>query len=209
MTMKFRTVKAQLETLLGAAAAGRYRVEGYQAQGLSDAEVFGNNRLVQIIFSEGDHPKSASGYGPYAHDCTYKIVLTVSQSAACDLSALESGVATPSEKAAALAALQPAAKRADDALDELYDHVFQELMKGDNENLGITSFYLSNRWIKGFQKLNVTTNGEDAVLSGELTFSCRVDEEVVSTDEADLDFIDATLKPQDDEVVRTGVLEEY
>lgn len=208
--MRFRTIKTAIEDLLVAAAAGRYQVQGYQNQGLAAEEILDDNRLVQVIYDQGTFPKSSSGKGPFTHDQIFKIILTVSKKAEGDLSALEDDFATPAEKATALAASRPAAKLADDSLDELFDHVFQELMKGDNIDFGITSFKVANRWLNDFKKSDPVLVGDMAVLSGTVELSCRIDESVVSTTETPLDTIDMTLKIKDDiNDPKAGVVEVY
>jgi hypothetical protein len=209
MTMRFRTVKTAVKNLLGAAAAGRYTVAGYQDQGLAADETADSSRLVQVFYSEGDFPKSSSGYGPFTHDLTIKINLIVSEAAGVDLTILDNPAATPAQIAAALAALTPAAERADDSLDELFDHVCQELMKGDNRFLGITSFSVASLWFTGFKKEQLPPRGEYAVLAGTGTLTLRVEEDVVSTDTEDLEFIDNTLNIQDDLGDNAGTVETY
>lgn len=209
MAMRFRTVKSAIVTLLGAAAAGRYRVAGYQDQGLSAEETAGSSRLVQVFYSQGEFPKSQSGWGPYSHEVVMKINLIASEAAAVDLSVLNSELATPTQIAAALAALTPAAEGADNSLDELFDHVFQELMKGDNLDFGITSFPVANQWVENFKKEEISPRGEYAVASGTVTMSLRLEESVESTDTEDLDFIDNTLNIQDDPGDNAGTIEEF
>lgn len=206
--MLFRTAKAAIVSLLGAAAAGRYRVAGYQDQNVSAVEVAGDNRLAQVFYSEGSFPQSASGRGPFRHNVTVNIELIVSEAAGGNLTALNDPLSTPGDIASALAAFEPAASRADDALDEFFDDVFQVLMAGDNLNLGVSSG-LNNRWVNDFKKMDVLPRGEYAVLSGVLTLTFIVEEEVVSTDTEDLEFVDASLVFEDDETPKAGTIKVF
>ena len=208
MTMLFRTVKASAEALLVAAAAGRYRVLGYQDPKISDEELSRTDRLVQIYYKRGKFPQTGSGRGPFSHDVTLQVRLTVSEPATCDLTILLDPASTSVQIATALAALEPAGKKADDELDELWDIVWNTLMAGDSLDLG-APFNISNRWMPEFEKEDVLPRGRYAVMEGTSEHKFRTTEEVVSTDINDLDFIDTTLTLEDDTDVKAGVLRTF
>lgn len=207
--MKFREVKANIVTLLGAAAAGQYRVSGYQEQDVHAEEITGTDRLVQVFVGSSEIPKSGAGYGPYKFDVTARIYMTVSEPAYADLTVLNNPASTPVQIAAALAAAEPAAEKADTALDELFELVFNELMKGDNYDLGMSIGEVANRWMGSFEKESPQPRGDRVVLSGMTMLTFTTSEDVTSSSIADLDFIDSDLTIQDDGDPKAGVLEEY
>ena len=206
--MIFSTVKASVTAILANAAVGRYRVSGYQERNISDEEVARSDRLVKVYYKRGDFSRAASGRGPFAHDVTLNIELTVSEPATCDLTVLHDPMATPGEIAAAIAAMEPAEARADDAMDLLWSIVFEELMKGDNIDLGV-GFLVANRWIPSFEKGDVIPRGRYAVLTGDTTLSFRVEEDVESTDTNELEFVDVTLTLAEDTDEKAGVIEVF
>ena len=59
--MLFRTFKAGLVTLLGAQAAGRYNVEGYQRQRHAAEEFLNNLRHVEVIYNSGEFDEPTDG----------------------------------------------------------------------------------------------------------------------------------------------------
>jgi hypothetical protein len=208
MTMMFRTIKDNVVSILGDAAAGQYRVAGYQEQRLAAEELEGNLRLVQVRYKHGAFPRSASGRGPFAHNVNLQIVLTVSHAAGTDLSVLDNPAATPAQIAAALGASIPAEKEADDAMDELFDLVFNTLMAGDNLDLG-AQYQVANRWIEEFEKSDVINRGEYAVVGGMTSLSFRVEEQVPTTEKFDLDFVSTDVDIQGEDAIKAGVTKEF
>lgn len=207
--MKFRDVKTSVVSLLGAAAAGRYRVLGYQEQDLDDDEITGNNRLVQVFASAGNFNPSRSGRGPFALDVTLMIEMIVAESAQVDLTVLDDPAATPAQIATALAAAKPAAARADEQLDELFDLIFNEIMKGDNLDLGMSVGDISDRWLSGFKKGDPQNAGDRVVLSSVAMLTFRTSESVVSTDKYDIETIDSGVSIQGDGDPKAGVKKDY
>lgn len=182
MTMTFRTLKANLEEILVAAAAGRYQVVGYEIQGTGAGEVLGSNRRVQIFYESGDFPLGKAGrQGPTQHEITFRIGLTLSATSKGDLATIDSGAATPAQKAAALAAFQDAAGEADTAMDEFLDIIYQILMDKNNEDIGTAGppFIVSSRWVSGMIKDIPLSQGEFVVLTGSLSYTCQAIETIV------------------------------
>lgn len=208
MTMWFRTVKDSVVSILGAAAAGRYRVAGYQELSLSANEIIGNNRLVQVYYKKGNFPKSSSGRGPFAHDVQMHLKLTVAQPTAVDLTVLDSSTATPVQIAAALAALEPASEQVDRSMDEFIDIIFTTIMAGDNLDLG-NEYKVANRWIPDVDKTDVVPRGEDAIVGAVMILEFRVQEEVPTTAKADLDFVSNDLSIQDDGDPKAGTEKDF
>jgi hypothetical protein len=201
--MMFRTVKDSVVSILGTAAAGSFRVLGYQDQNLSADQLAGTDRLVQVFYKSGEFPRSASGRGPFAHNVTLQLMLTVSAPASADLTVLDSPAATPGQIAAALAALEPSGKEADDDMDALFDAVYTTLMSGPNLDLG-HQYEVTNRWIESFEKTEPLPRGEYAVVGGTAELKFRVSEEVPTATKADLDFVSNDLSIKDDGDPKAG-----
>ena len=175
MTMMFRAVKSRLVDILGNAASGNYRVWGYQAQSTDALTVKGTDRKVAVHYRSGSFPRSAAAQrGPTRHEMEFQIELLISAQASGDVSALESELSTPAEKAAAIAAFVPAAKAVDTAMDEFIDVIYQVLMDNgaiylDNGTDG--DLKVANRWIARIQKDDPLPSGGLAVLTATLTYN--------------------------------------
>lgn len=176
--MEFRKVKDDIVTILGAAAAGRFRVIGYQTQSKNPTEIKNSDRLVQVYYDSGQFPKIGSMNGSKTHDMTFEIDLSASAPAQGDLSILDNAMATTQQKAAAIAAIKEAADNADTKIDELIEYVFQILMDGRNIDLLHSKGIISNRWIPSIQKDTLLERGDLIVKTANLKYSCRVMEEV-------------------------------
>lgn len=175
--MRFRTLKASIVAILGAAAAGRFRVVGYKQRGVAAEEIVGQLRTVQVFFTGGKFPKAAGSHlGPVMHDVTIKVDLSAARAAEGDLLALSNPDSTPAEFAAALSSFREAADIADDSLDELGEIVFQILMDGRNLDLGLAPGNVANRWIERIDKGEPSPRGELVVVSGSMDLTCRVAE---------------------------------
>lgn len=177
MTMSFRTLKASAVALLGAAAAGRFRVVGYKQRATSADEAAGVLRTVQVFYSGGQFPKNAGGsMGPVMHDVTLKVELIAAAAANGDLAALASPDSTAQEFSDALESFQESSEAADIAIDELADIVYQILMDGRNISLGLSTGDVANRWIQSIDKNAPNAKGEYVVMSASMDLTCRVAE---------------------------------
>lgn len=178
MTMAFRTIKDEIVALLGAAAAGRFRVIGYANDAVDATEIRGSNRSVQVYNASGDFSKKSGGLaGPVQHDVTVRIECMASAVAKVDLLALEDPTSTAGEIAAALAAMQNASALADDAIDELIDIVFQIVMDARNRDIGHSS-PTANRWISDWRKSAPLPRGEHVTIAAQMDLTYRIDESV-------------------------------
>ena len=188
MTMNFRVVKDAITNLLGTKASGRYRTIGHQERSQAASEVKNNNRSVQAYFSSGDLPKSGgAARGPFKHNVTYRIDLTVSMSAKGDLATINNPSSTPAQLQTALANIQEASAGADASLDELYDIVFNVLMDAEEIDFNLP-FPLANRWIGNLDKHEPMERGSLFVITGAMQLTCSVTEYVtgnVGVDVAD------------------------
>lgn len=208
--MNFRLLKASIINLLGNAEAGRYRTVGYQKQAQEGFHVKDNSRSVQVYYSEGENPKAAGSLsGPFQHDMTFNIDMTVSAPCKGDLAVLENPGSTPAQLQAALANLQIAEDRADDLLDELYDHVFQVLMDARNLDLGLSRGTVANRWVDRMVKDPVLRRGELVVLTGQAKLTARMVEEVLGEQGDPLMVFDAGIEIDGDVIGRAGTYNEH
>lgn len=178
--MTFRTVKNAIVDLLGSQAESRFIVIGYQKQSKHSDEFVGNNRLVQVYFSDGNFQKNVGRMrGDKTHDINIDIDLSASAMASGDLSVLDSTTATETQKAAALLAVRNAAEVADEKIDELIDYVWNILLDARNENLGLENGVVSSRWIDRIQKDTIIERGDLVVKTANIKYSCRVQETVL------------------------------
>lgn len=209
MTMQFRTIRDAIISLLGTAAAGRYRVLGYQEEGTSPEAVLDSSRTVQVFYSRGKFPKStAATRGPYNHDMTFVIQLEAAKRAEVDLSVLNNPAATSVQVQAAWAALKPAEQAADESLDELWDHVFNELNDARNIDFGLSD-PVGSRWVDEFAKDDVLARGEYAVITGRAQLTCEDTEYVTGETPQAVEIVDVVIDIPDDDVEKTGVRVDY
>ena len=207
MTMKFRTLKDSIVSILGAAASSRFQVIGYQRQAKDASEVLDASRMVQVYYKSGEFSKSGGRvHGSTQHDITFQIDLTVAKGAVGDVSTMNNESATPSELQAALAAFQDAADLADDSIDELFDIVYQILMNAENYDLGLSEGLVANRWIDTLQKDNPVPRGEYVILTGAARMTCRVSEDIDGESLVTVDgYYDNTIDIDGDDTEKTGV----
>jgi hypothetical protein len=176
--MTFRSVPPALTATLGAAAASRFTVEGYDKQSHAVEELLNNLRHVTVLYSGGQMQRGASGWvsGPIQHECTFPVELLVAADAKADLTILNDPTSTALEYTSALAAMQPAAKRANDNWDELFDLVWNILMAPANLALGLAAGVVANRWCGNPQKVKPFSRGKYVLVSGNFDYSCNVQE---------------------------------
>ncbi len=194
MTMAFRTIKANLVTLLGTQAAGRYRVLGFQEMGKTVEVVNNTDRLVEVYYKSGDFPKSGgSMFATTKHGMTFRIDMSVSRAASVDLTVLNNPASTPVQIAAALTAFDSAKELVDDSFDELFDIIYNILMDPRNQEFGGVKYSVGSRWINGVDKDEISPRGEYAILTGTMRITCSAPEELTGEvgtagDEVDLEL---------------------
>lgn len=173
--MRFRDIKKSLIDLLGNAAQDRYQVVGFQRQGKSAEEVKGNNRLVQVYYSEGDFPRK-SGTNAFAkHLITFRIDLTVSAPAVISQSVLSTN-AQANDLALAISQMQESAAIADESWDEIVDIIIQIIMDARALDLGC-QFPIADRWISHVKKDQPISQGSLIVITGMMAVTCSIDEQ--------------------------------
>lgn len=210
--MQFRVIRDKLIEVLGAAAAGNFRVIGFQKQTKNAEEVKGNNRSLQVYYSTGDFSKKGGRMtGSPQHDMVFRLEFTVSEPAKVDLSVIENPGSTALQIANALAALQTASKLANDSMDEFFEIVYQILMDANNVTLGLPADAegkenaMANRWIPDFRKDETLEKGELVVLTGIAMYACRSDEAVVGASAVPgLKTIDTTVDNDGDNADQAG-----
>lgn len=209
--MNFRTIKTNIVNLLAAAEVGRFVTIGFQRQGSSANIAKGNNRTVQVYFQNGDFPKNKGRLtGPVQHDITYIIELTTAAPAKVDLSVLDNLGSTPAQKSSALAAMKESAEEADNLFDELAEIVYQILMDARNIDLG-SSFTVANRWIPNIRKDDPLNRGELVTLTGTMSLTCSIDEQVTGDTPVDGDKVfntttQVSYDENDDPIDDAGVI---
>lgn len=205
--MNFRIVTTAIQTILGNAAAGRFRVVGFQKQGQAGSELLNNDRSVQVYYADGDFPKSSGRQtGSTQHNMSFEIGFSVSAKARLNLSAINNELATVSQLAAAMSAMQEASYVANSLFDELSEIVYQILMDGRNFDLGLPRCTISNRWVESIKKDPVLPKGEIVVLTGALIYSCNTSEAVVGdTGVLMTEGIGSQLDIYYDDVEKTGI----
>lgn len=175
--MMFRVVKNAIAEILADQAEARFQVIGYQRQSKASTEMTGNNKMVQVYYSEGDFPKNAGRMrGNKTHDITINIDMSASAPAKGDLSIIDSSTATIAEKAIAIAAIKEAAEEADTQIDELIDAVYNIMYDARNEDLGLDVGDIASRWISSIQKDTLLERGDLVVKTANMKYTCRVQE---------------------------------
>ena len=212
MTMKFITIAQAMVDTLGAAQGTDFQTIGYQRKTKS-AEDINQRRMVQVYYSAGDFPRSGgSQRGPKDHDMSFNIDFTVAVSAEADLAVLNNEASTPAQKAAALAGVLTASKQADSELNDLIDKVYQILMDARNQWLGLTKGTLASRYITRIQKDTTLDEGQYAVKTAQMIYTCTAEEDVTGDTGIAVPqpIYDSTIKISSDEngddTEKTGVI---
>lgn len=205
MTMNFRTIKDNLVTILGAAAAGQYLVAGYRSQDRAAVPL----RLVQVFWSGNTMPDNQAGLtGTFEADTTYTLELQTSATATGDVTALENDASSDGDRATALAEILTAAQNADAQFDELVELITQALLDGTNVDAGTTGppFIISGRWLPISVKDPVKTEGQHVTVTGRIMYNCLIQETVegVTPTPAVAPALDVTDDLDGDDNEKTG-----
>jgi len=177
--MQFEVVKAKINEILAAAAAGRFRTIGHPSQSVTALSIEGSKRTVRVYYQGGDFPKNpSSANGPITHDITLNVELAVAESGQIDIATLENPASTEAQKIAAFAASKEADERADTSWDELFRIVWQILMDARNIDFGLP-YEVANRWVSSGQKDKISPMGSMIVVTGVIRLELRVTEEVL------------------------------
>ena len=191
MTMAFETVRDALIQTLGYNAAGNFRVVGYQRKATSAEEELDNLRSAQVFFAGSDYPKSAGRYtGPIQGDLQFRVDLTAAKAAQGSIGDI--------------ANFEAAAYLADRSWDQFYALVWNILLNGLNEHLGLDLGEMSSRWIDRVEKGDPAPQGEYAIVTGTFVYSCRVCEEPGGDVGLPGDSLDTEIEVNQDPTAKTG-----
>ena len=208
--MNFETLKASIVELLGNAAAGSFRVIGYQKQAQSAESVKDLDRSVQVFYKQGVFPKSAGSInGPVQHDMVFHIILTVSSASKGNLAALNDPNSTIPDLKYALSHLRLAEENADELFDSLSRIVYQILMDARNVDLGIQPIRVGSRWVETIIKDEVLIRGALVIQSGALRLTARMPEELSGDSGEMIEVIDDGIEIDGDPTVQAGTLNEF
>jgi len=179
MAMQFEVVKAKINEILAAAAAGRFRTIGHQSQSVTALSIEGVKRTVRVYYSGGDFPKGASSAnGPISHDITFNVELAVAEAGKIDIATLENPASTEAQKITAFVAAKEADELADTSWDEFFRIVWQILMDARNIDFGLP-YEVANRWVSTGQKDKISSTGSMIVVTGVIRLELRVSEQVL------------------------------
>jgi hypothetical protein len=197
--MLFRSIKQSIISILNAAASGRYTVIKSQRQTVAAKEL--ETKFVKVFYRSGNFPNSSSSpYGrPPKHEMAFDIELSVAIKSGVDLSLINDESSTSQQRAAAMLSFDDACLLADDALDELFENVFQVIMNPENYDLGFSKYGIADRWIQDFKKDDALAKGEYAILTGSFQIMCTGDEQISSEIGTPALVQDATLNINDSE----------
>lgn len=209
--MQFEKIKQALITTLGDDAATRYRVVGYQKQTEDAADFKDEDRVVQLFYSAGQFPKSASSLnGPFQHQMTFRVELSVAKAAEVDVATLTNPASTDVQRALAMQCFMESSALADAAWDEMAGIVFQVLTDARNIDFGLGKGVLSNRWADQLKKDEPVTDGEFAIITGSMMFTCQACEVALGDDSGvtDLKKIKTVIDIEGDDNEQTAVEQE-
>jgi len=163
-------IRTAILSVLDAAAAGRFTVEGFQRQSHAAEEL--TLRHVTVFYRQGQFDKSRSGWvqGPFRHNMTFSVELALAAPARMDLTIINDDTATPQTRMSALAASIEAAANADALWDELAGIIWDILIDPRNLSLGLP---ISDRWIPSIRKENPAPRGEFVLLTGSMDYTCE------------------------------------
>lgn len=209
--MMFRQVKAAIQQLLESKIVdGKYRVLGSQKNNRNSISFVGDNRAVEVYFKQLDSPKDINPQtGPTNNNITIQVEFTVAAETEVDLNVLNDPEATDVEYATALAGMKDGSDNCDESMDELLDFIYQLLMDPRNRNLGLDKKKISSRWVDRMLKDDPNPRGQLVVLTGSLSYNCRVCDEITGAIPVPSLDVDVEIKTSDgvndDDETKTGI----
>jgi hypothetical protein len=192
--MNFRTLKANIVTLLADNANGNFQVVQAQRQ-KEGAEDINLLRKVAVYFATNDLSENkGTTNGELVTKPTYHIELKVA----------EKGTLTDITDPTTITSAEIIA---DDALDELFENVLQIIMDARNIDLELPVGTISNRYIKSLIKGSPNQHGEFVVLVGRMDLDCNLAESILGDEGVEGTNIDSTLEINGDGTQATGINE--
>lgn len=176
--MKFRIAKQQIISILEASQGTNFVTVGSQKQSKGSKENL-NLPRVTVYYQNGSFPRTGSNFQSVKqHNASYRIEFTVVMESEVDLSVLNNPGSTPAQIAAALAAMPELSDQVDNKMDEVFDNVYQILMRADNYDLNLLVGEVTDRYIDNFQKDSPVPRGEFMILTANCTFTMNMEETV-------------------------------
>jgi hypothetical protein len=212
--MNFETLQQNLVDILGAAAAGRFRVAGYQPKSTDAVEYLNDKRLVSVFFSESQIPDNmGSLQGPVHFEAIYRLEMFASAEAKGDLSVIDNPSSTPAELTTAIANIKLAENLADTSWNELAGIVYQILMDGRNRDLGLPVGIAASRWLNNLRKdrpadISIARGilgGKYVTITGSIDLNCVLEEPIIGDTGVAGNIYDNVIDIADDDNERTGV----
>lgn len=177
--MNFRIIKDAILETLCIHQGSDFRVVGHQKQTKSSKEVNNDNKLVQVLYREGEFPaRGQSNIIGAKHNLVFNIEFTVSAAAVGDIETATDSTATALERSNAIASIKEAVERVDCQLDEFIDRVYQILMDASNVDFGLSKGILSGRRIERITKNDTVEDGSLVLKTGMFDLSCSTFEDV-------------------------------
>jgi hypothetical protein len=173
-----------------------FRVDGYDSVIVSADEITGNNRLVQIFYSDSAFLEGESAVGgEYVNQATFTIRFLVAANTQVDKTVFENEESTEEERRTAISNLEKASKLAHVSIKDLWDKVFTILTDNRNFNLGIaeSTLIVSDPWISKFEKNRPISDGEYIVVTGVCELTCKFLESVIGEAPVPMEIIDTEI----------------
>ena len=206
--MQFEKIKDSIiNNVLGPVEAGQFRTVGYQKQTEDAVDMKDEDRVVQVFYSAGQFPQSASSInGPYQHEMSFRVELSVAKAAEVDIAILTNPGSTDVQRALAMQGFVESSSLADASFDELFRIVYQILMDARNIDLGLAKGEVADRWVNQIKKDEPITDGEFAIITGSMVLTCTSKEPALGdTGTIGAKDINVKIDIQDDDVEKTGV----
>ena len=190
--MNFRTIKTNIITILNDNKGTDFEVlqAQRQNQGASDIESLG--KVLVYFFSNSFSEDTGAVNGEVQSMPTFRIIIEVA------------GKATLTDESDPSTAVS-AEIIADNKFDLLAEKVYQILMNGTRIDLLMPKGEVSNRYIKNIQKGDVNSEGEHAIIIGQMDITCMTPEQVPGDDGVLATDIKNELDIQGDTVQKSGV----
>ena len=180
ITMRFISIRDALITLLGDNQGTGWDTVGFLDRDQSAKKV-NEKRIAEVYYNGGDFGRNNSSQaGPIQHDMKFHIILTVSETAKIDFTALEVATTDP-ERAAILALSKRAVFEADRSMDDFISQIWLLIMAPENRNLGIdisSNPRIGNRWIPNVRKEQPKREGEFCTMRAMVTLGGLIPEDI-------------------------------
>lgn len=197
--MNFQTIHTAIVDLLGTEAAGAYRVLGYQNIPEDSENLKDTNQTVAVYFKRAVPARSSNSLtGPFDHECTFNIELTISTPATADIETLNDSGSTALERATAMTNIESTKALADVELNAFIDLVFADLMDARNVDLGLAVGVARSRRVESIEKEDPVYIGDLIVSKATMNLILTTEETVTGDEGVESDVIDLTHKVNDE-----------